>query len=491
MNKDLYHLYQDLDPRHKTTINETFAAAPKMLQLINLLTTQGKNLSTIKAVNTLYYDEIDTQPFQKLTNRFYKLRQELKEWLLVQLKDSPACFTDTERELSYLQLLVIKNEYSHAFEKLLKLEEQCWKLNLFELLPQILELCIRCIQTLEFKNFERQKIYVEKYKEAQKLFLLAKELRGFGFAMLYEQDIEQILQTMRRLIKPYSKYPRFKKIYHYLAFRRSIFLPNPQYNAISRHLNSYKKLLMADPEMPCLQYEQHHIERTSFAFYESEATYWALRNDFKKAAQLLKEREEFIDLHKEIYVKVTERELHNYAIIYTNAGAYEAALTYIQKIKEFQEEHKEMDIIYPYYYNELDLYGSAFAKTSCPNPTELIQKIDHYLNSLAGRPKALLLTMKFKFWVAQRDWEAAQELLKMPELVNFFNTHLDIDDFLAHFHSLISAITKQKIADLQALAALCKQQKKTNQLSISNIFWSLYHWIEQVSKFYIKKYRYY
>lgn len=491
MNKDLYHLYQDLAPRDKATINERFAEAPKMLQLIKLVITQGKTLNTIKAVNSIYGEELGSQSFQKLTNRFYKLRQELKEWLLVQLKDSPACFTDIERELSYLQLLVIKNEYSHAIEKLIKLEQRCWELNLFELLPQVLELCIRCLQALEFNNHTKQKEYVEKYRVAQKLFLLVKELRSFGFAMLYEKDIEQVLQTMRRIIKPYSKYPRFKKIYHYLAFRRSIFLPNPQYNAISRHLNNYKKILTAHPQMPCLQYEQYYMERTAIAFYESEAVYFALRNDFKKAYRALKEREKEINLKSDIYIKTTERDLHNYSIIYVNAGAYEEALTYIQQIKDFQAEHKDMDIIYPYYYNELDLYGSGFDKTTCPNPEKLIKQIDAYLETLPERIKALTLTMKFKFLVAQKDWKAAKALLKVPELLNFFNKHLAIDDFIAHFHSLLSAITQQKTADLQALAAVCKQEKKSKQLSLNNAFWSLYNWMEQVCNFYIKKYRYY
>ncbi|MCP4440392.1 MAG: hypothetical protein GY810_15710 [Aureispira sp.] len=491
MNKDLYHLYKDLDSLRKKHLKEVFSSAPKMLRLIGLVESLGKNLTTIKAVNAIYKEDLENHSFQKLTNRFYKLRQELKDWLLAQLKDSPVCFTAEERELSYLRLLIIKNEYSHAFDKLKKLEKRCWDLNIFELLPQVLELCIRCAQATAYTNAKLQKEYVEKYQHAQKLIQLTKDLRMHGFSMVYSDDKEQILQTMRRIIKPHTTFPRFKKTYHYLAFKGSIFLAARQHNGISRHLNAYKKLVEAHPEMPGLHYEKDHIERTAIDFHKDEAVYWASRNNFKKANQQLQQQKEYLEKYSNIYVRVTERELHNSYLIAVNAGALDDAKGYIDQIKEFQQDHGEEDMLYPYFMNELNFYGIGFPKVKCPDSKALLDKVDIYMKSLDDRQKALTQTMKFKFLVALGDWDAAKKMLKSPELINFYAQQMDLDDFHARFEMLVSAISKQKMDDLRSLVELCKKRKKKHQLTMPNHSWFIYCWMEQVSKFYIKKYRYY
>ncbi|MCH2044666.1 MAG: hypothetical protein MK212_11160 [Saprospiraceae bacterium] len=488
MNKDLSHLYEDLDPIRKKHLTEVFAKAPKMIRLIELLES-NKNISTVKAVNTIYQEDLKQHSFQKLTNRFYKLRQELKEWLLTQLKDTPVCFTPEEQMLGYLRLLLSKNEFRYAMEKIIKLEEQCWKLNLFELLPAVLELRIRALQSIEYTNRELQEIYAEKYKLACQLFQVHKEIKMHYNSLVYineKEKFEQIVQSIRRLIKPYGQeYPRLKKLYHVMMLSKGVFLPNPKFNILVRHLNAYKKLSKEHPLVPIFSYESNYKVRMDLDFMRTEAIFWIMKNEFKKAAKILDATAELKEQHPEIYHFYDERGLHNTFIIYLSAGDFEKCYYWLNELKTYVENNPSKQIIYPAQLNELEYYGFAFPKIKHPNPQDLLDAV--YKIEQKNKKAAYILGIKnskIRYYICLKKFVNARKLLQDPDVIAHYKRFNHIEDFVGLLLNFIEILEKNNKLETKMFIELIKEKKKKNRMVISPNLWPIYGWLERVAKYY-------
>lgn len=493
MNKDLSHLYEDLDPIRKKHLTEVFAKAPKMIRLIELLENH-KDISTVKAVNTIYKEDLAQHSFQKLTNRFYKLRQELKEWLLTQLKDAPVCFTPEEQMLGYLRLLLSKNEFRYAMDKLIKLEEQCWELNLFELLPAVLELRIRAIQSIEYTNRELQESYAEKYKLACQLLQIHKEIRMHYHSLVYINDkdrFEQIVQSVRRLIKPYGQqYPRFKKMYHLMMLGKGIFFPNPKFNVLIRHLNACKELLKTHPLIPVFSYESNYKVRMDLDFMRTESVFWTMKKEFKKATQTLDVMEELREQHPEIYHYDDERGLHNLFIIYLYAEDYDKSHDYLKKLKAYRENNPSKQIIYPAELNELEYYNFGFPDVKSADPQTLLEAIKE-IEQKHKKANYLLdiKNSKIRYFICLKDFRAARKLLNDPTVVAYYKQLNPIEDFIKLSHDFIDIIEQRNKLMLKTFIDHIKERKKLNKAVAPPNIWPIYRWFEKVGRYFNKQIR--
>ena len=149
MNEELFLLFCEMNSASRTVLNHAFSRSPKMLQLINFLETSKTAFKTPKAIHVVYSEELDTVEYSKLINRFYKLRQQLIEWLYHYLKKTENYSSKEEQSLNFIRYLVNENQFKTALDKALKLEKYCRKLNLFELLPGVLNMIIYARQCLQ------------------------------------------------------------------------------------------------------------------------------------------------------------------------------------------------------------------------------------------------------------------------------------------------------------------------------------------------------
>ena len=167
MNKEVKYLIDALSAKQKKQLKKDFENAPKMLVYINLLE-NNKTISTYKAINHIYELDIDDIDNTILTNRFYKLRQKLRIQLLEYSKNNATWIISEEQELIQLRFLVLQNKYTLALKRLQSLEKKCWEKNIFEILPEILSLILRCLHAFTHIDTKDYQLYLEKLELANK-----------------------------------------------------------------------------------------------------------------------------------------------------------------------------------------------------------------------------------------------------------------------------------------------------------------------------------
>jgi hypothetical protein len=97
MNRDLKEWYFNLKIFEKEKLKTQFSESPKALQLIDFLEkSKDRSFKTGDVVTFLYKDEKGDHPYEKLQNRFFKLRKKLIESLSTQVVNGEDIPLETE-----------------------------------------------------------------------------------------------------------------------------------------------------------------------------------------------------------------------------------------------------------------------------------------------------------------------------------------------------------------------------------------------------------
>lgn len=490
MNEELYYLYRDLPPLQQQHIQEIFQKSQKMQLLIEILEEKGKALTTVQAVNFIYKEELAHTHFKVLTNRFYKLRKELKDWLLQQLKHSPVCFTKEEQELLYLRQLVITNEYTAAYEKLLELEQHCWKLNLFELLPEIIELKIRSLQYTYNPDIELQSKALEGYQLANDLLLLLNQMKAIGFEKSFDFSFEQDadLQKLQKNIRPYKAYPRFKMTYHNICFSKGFAKIDANRQLLSRHLNSYKKLKAAHPAIPSGFYERHYQDKDFLYFSIKEASYYTNMNAHKKALALLKKVIE-VEQNSSMYLRKNLGYLMNNFIIALCAQDYDFTLVQIAEYEAFGEANPGALDNYPMPCIWLDFYSQAFPFYQA-EAKQLEEWMTFSLNFEAQQDvlyRGLRQVVHFKIYILQKKWAAAKEVINNAHSLAFYKIYGQNFDFQSFFNNLLTLVQQKDKTAFYLFQKETKKEQDALKLQLPPVLWSWLTWARQLCNHYKNK----
>jgi len=484
MNEELYFLYRDLSKTQKSYIAELFNNSPKLLRLIDVIRDKERDFTTLYAVRYIYEEEFKETDFQVLTNRFYKLRKELKDWLLAQLKDSPVCFTEEERELTYLRQLVISNEYAFALPHLEKLEKRCWELNLFELLPLLQELLLRCVQSTRRVDAKKQEEMLEKYELAHRLFMVLSKVKAVGFKSLNTGELKDTIEYVRNIIKPYSAYPRFKMLYHYIAFSRGSNNPTMKGQILVRHLNQYKKLREEYPDIPVTFYQRHYKEKNRLYFSIFESIFRANRNEHKKALELIKDKEAYQE-GLDMYFGTNGPTLVNYFLISLYAQDYDFAWTRLEALIAYKTDNElEPAQDYPNECDYLDFYSQAYPHYDLPENIDRLLKVSiAYQKKIKhSRYIALRSVVHFQIYVIQKKWGLARRELDNKHCEALFEQHKAQIDFGAMFDKTLNLLVEKDKKGMVEFVQEIKQQKKDLKLKLSPTVWSFLSWTEQMLK---------
>jgi hypothetical protein len=353
MNEELFLLFCEMSPASQIALDHAFSKSPKMLQLVNFLKTVETTFKTPKAIHVIYSDELDTIEYPKLINRFYKLRQQLIEWLYHYLKKTENYTSKEEQSLNFIRYLVNKNQFKNALEKGLKLEKHCRKLNLFELLPGVLNMIIYVRQCL-FLGGDKALIEAEKdLLEAIEWQHVLQKLHYYhqkSYRVSNEDNYQEILKAVRKLIAPYKHLPRFSLLYHYIAFSKGcMVLGNAQKstNALMRHLNKLETTLHENPQMPMIFATAYYTKIDPYNLLLLKAVFYFYRGQFNESAKALQERDRIETANPNLPYPTSESEIRNTISILIASKQYRLALKKWEQLVVFYkkgEQEERLDL---------------------------------------------------------------------------------------------------------------------------------------------------
>ncbi|MCP4438133.1 MAG: hypothetical protein GY810_04245 [Aureispira sp.] len=492
MNEEVARLYKNLETISKSNIQEVFKESPKMLRLLDFLDQAKMKFKTPKAVNYIYAEELKETTYSVLINRFYKLRQSLKEWLLGQLKNNPICFSPEEQELAFLRLLVVQNQHSYALERLLKLETKCWEYNLFELLPEIMQLILRAYDAINDDVTAHREEYYEKLTIASDLEQVLQWMRR-AYRGIYNNpnDYAKVVAQMHRKIKNYKTYPRFEMLYHFTAFSNGAYrfhITNKSSNALVRHLNRLEKLAKANPKVPVIYYEPYHREKINLALSRTKSVFWAQRGEFKRAFIEMRNAHKLGAKNPMLEPRRGERSIINNIGICICTKEYDYALKLLGSLEDFYEGQDYEKPYHRLYLEYMHLYSTAFPKFNTKDSKLIEEMVDAYIQILAKQPKTAYnhyewaLATRCDFYITKLELKEASKLLNEKGL----KAHYEQFGTWKHTIGLVEALAARDATQLEEY--LTKVQQYMLENPPKAIIVLHYEWIIRVLKFYIKEF---
>lgn len=347
MNEELFLLFCEMNPTSLTALDHAFGKSPKMLQLIQFLKTVETTFKTPKAIHVVYSEELDRVAYSKLINRFYKLRQQLIEWLYHYLKKTENYSSKEEQSLNFIRYLVNKNQFKNALEKAIKLEKHCQKLNLFELLPGVLNMIIYARQCLFFGG---DKVLIEAEKrllEAIEWHQVLQKLHYYhqqSYRVADEVFYQEILKAVRKLIAPYKHLPRFALLYHYIAFSKGCMVlghVQKSTNALMRHLNKLETILNENPQIPMIFATAYYKKIDPYNLLLLKAVFYFYRGQYNESAKALKERDRIETANPNLPYPISESEIRNTISLLIASKKYRLALKKWEQLVAFYQKHEQ------------------------------------------------------------------------------------------------------------------------------------------------------
>lgn len=463
MNEELVRLYRGLSTEAEAATQHHFKQSPRALAYLKLL--EEGITATPRLVAYVYHDATEEVSHQTLVNRFYKLRSRVRVWLLQQMQHNQLIQLPEEQELTFLRLLVSKNEHLYALSRLQELAKRCWELNYFELLPDILELTFHTAYDCRaLSEEERQTICVELQKAQQLLGVLHQLKHSFYYLVHNIEDYPNVINAMRRQIKSLKDYPRFALLYHYTAFSMGVHRPDlveRTSGAMVRHLNAYKRLRGEHPEVPIRELSPHYLTKSTAFFYSKESIFWYYKDKPDACIEALEQRRKVLEQNPDYLPNVSLSSLHNMIFFCLNAKAYDTANSYIQELANYQEDNITELTDNPHFVYEMLVYIDTFPKRQHPEPLALLEQVEAFLKEAPPEAAWTCVTLA-EFALLYNKLEFAHRILDHPyfrqHLEEYASTPLYIDE-------LIDMVTR---ADLEAVRQLITTIETTPTTSLSS-----------------------
>ena len=352
MNKKLLELLRRLDDERIVSLKERFENSPLMIRFLDfLLELDGKNFKSREAVKTLYVADQGEFPFEILQNRYFKLRKKLLE-AIEEVEDPvprEAVLLTTHELLFYeARKHIASNEIKEATQILSKLKDYCYRINLFEMIPEVLNKLIYCNRVFHLLK-EEEKLLGEMEKAIilqhawQKLdwhFKVAFKNRYYSIG--YE-TVKADIQKIRLIAEKYSEWPRFKLAYHYVAFSLGASFGGNKQHAISRHFNRLKELRESNPQMPLFDTgPNYEIKAANMLKSVESMFYWRIKQ-FDKAYAAMLEGWEITQKHKDVFPALSAAQYNNRMTLEIRTGRFSEAKKTVKDLIDFLKENKIHD----------------------------------------------------------------------------------------------------------------------------------------------------
>lgn len=414
---------------------------------------QEGNLKTRTLVHAVY-GNAHSEDFAVLENRLYKLRKKLSD-LLQSLSGNVATrkLAQEEETKELCKAMIEIGELAQAIKTLGFLEEQCYSNNIFELLPEIIDMLIQANQSLN-RFSETQKLY-PKFEETTLLYIALAKMKVLA-RQVYETNVNQgihatqpLFKQMDLIARAHTQFPRFKLIYNFVAAYYKAGSGGKNGNvksyAVSRHIAVAKELMKQNPNMPIIGYSKDFQQVQQFRIKELETMFLFRQFRFEEAAtvcnELLKDVLEPTNKLKRLLNEVLlSNTIHVNIAAKNSEKAFEAVKIYFQFLRD-NKHHERM----PRAFCELaNVASTLHIKPPFLNAKTLLKGIDDFIADAKKNKysdletSARFLKAKTLFLLGKK--EAALKIFESKEVQNHF-LHKPTKQL---FYELLFAIIENK-----------------------------------------------
>lgn len=414
MNQELIYLYRSLNSGIKESLAILFSDSPKTLLLAAFLDQVSESdFKSSKAVNFIYQQEQKEEglAYSVLVNRYYKLRQTFRQWLIGQLRSNDSYMLPEENELLCLRLLVTKNQYIHAAGELKRLSQRCRADGLYELLPEVERLHLYCLQSSRMHDAEAQAQQLTTLQEAIDWAHQLQQL-GFWYMQCFNmQLLPESLAQIRKICGKYPDLPRFQLIYRYTAFFRGVFSSDMNHKSrhvLMRHLNELTALLAEYPRMPIISLSNR--ERILYNLEVAKMIFFMAGADFSQALQCVYARQKWAADYPFLVESKSLPEYRNYVIVFVANQLYQEALDEARRL--FQQlsaspspNAAHVELAYCY------IFGGAVLRPSGKEVETTLRELARLVEELQNQPNLCLEATAARWWllIVLRRWQEAAD----------------------------------------------------------------------------------
>lgn len=283
-----------LSPEGLSKVRASFANSPLMLQLLDYVRSSGKeSFKTADAVKRLYAVKQDDAAYTTFENRFFKLRKKCYNHFTETPPEIHPVFTAQEIQLQEIKTLSVEGKHQELLPLVRSLEQQLWNENIFELLPEVLEIYIHTNQIL--KRFDDNKVLYEKTDQLELLFSDSIQAKKIA-RRIYEVNVLEgataivpYLHKLQRLAIKHKQYPRFRLIYNVVAAVHKLGGGGLQHRhdpkVANRFLTVIKRIHQQHPSMPDYKFSSGYAENQNYLFRTLEIMNHFNAFQFREAAK--------------------------------------------------------------------------------------------------------------------------------------------------------------------------------------------------------------
>ncbi len=489
MNKKLYDDYKKLNEIETSELSFKFKDSPVGMKLLDFLNKcSNRNYKNSDAVAYIYGGDRDKNPYSVLENRYFKLRKKIHDELLKSTSDNQTGELLTEEQLVLYRNknLTSATNKEGAYKELVELEKACWKKNIFELLPDIIDQLIFLNQS--FNRLERNKPLFERLDKSINLQydmnrcqFLARKLyeinytKGIKFA-------KHELSIIKDLAEKNKEYPRFLMCYHHMSMYYKLgsqdYLHYQQ--VVSRHLTAFKKLFAKNPEIPLLSYKVNYSKFQHFHFNHITMFYHFNRCEFNEAYHLMKDSWDLVhDNDSVLKIHKTESLYFNLSTAQSMAGHSSEANETTDLFVKFLKENNQLDKLSFAYVQKARIISDAFPQTYKMDLGFLMDQVEDYIKKVkkTENVQASLeqtFALKVKLLIIKKEFEKAIKLLDDKQVKSYLEQLKSYDLIL----DLATVLLEDKESKRKLLDDLSKKvQQRKHKATTPGEFMHL-NWIQ-------------
>lgn len=441
--------FANLSSLQKEKLVNTYRNAPLMLKLLAFLEkAKDNNFNSHHCIQFVYGLELNNPGYKTAENRFFKLRKKLIDNLSENNEVAASQqkhILDEEMELRECIDLFNKGQKDLAYRRVEELERLCWKKNIFELLPRIIDRLIFFNQT--FNRIEDNKAIYKRYDEALRLNSLIlqvlKKVRQV-YEINYIKGISMAKSELRFIKKAADsnkKYPRFEFIYHHLSLYYK--LGSSEYvdkmPVLGKHHAALKKIYQEHGNISIFYtpnyeyYQEVHLKEISMFYLYN-------KGDFEEAYKESCALKKFVSDNNS---PKAESFFYNAFRAELAAGHYADALQTLREYGDMLRNNNQTDRLPFMHALQMMLYVYGYPKVKLENMTYTQKMFEQYIrwaqkNKNLMTPYEELMIVKMGLNHINGDHKENIALLKTPGLDKYFeNPELAtlFFDFMHHFAS--------------------------------------------------------
>lgn len=473
MNKKIYDDFKKLTEIEASELNFKFKDSPVGLKLIDFLKKcTNRNFKNSDAVSFVYSDDKGKSAYPVLENRYFKLRKKIHDELLKSTSEG-----QTGELLTEEQLILYRNKNltsatnkEGAYKELVELEKDCWKKNIFELLPDIIDQLIFFNQS--FNRLDRNKVLFERLEKAiglqhdmNRCGILSRKIYEINFTKGIK-FAKQELSIVKDLAEKNKAYPRFLMCYHHISLYYKLgsqdYLHYQQ--VVSRHLTAFKKLFATNPEVPLLSYKVNYTKFQHFHFNHITMFYHFNRCEFNEAYHFMKDSFDLVHNNDSVLkVYKTESLYFNLTTSQCMAGKYDEANETTNLFVTFLKENNQFDKLSFAYVQKARIISDTYPQMYKMDFEFLLDQVGEYIKKVRKADNVLAslddtIVLKFKLLVIKKEFEKARKLI-FEKSVQKYLEEVKVFDLLIE---LITILEEDKAGKNKLLEELSKktQQRK-------------------------------